>query len=130
MAIRYKPSFEYRGNDAINLTRGVEVLADQVKKLSMPDLRMLVCRFFGSSYAELSKLLEVRNSAELELTEDQARTLLSLASAVSENLTLNEKRKLRTWMGDLINDLAECDQIYSNNQESIVAKPEPLANAS
>lgn len=130
MAIKYKPSFEYQGNEAANLARGIGFLADQVKALSMPQMRVLVCSYFDASYAELSRLLSYRDLSEIELGEHQAHALIALANHIAQSLKMTDIRKLRTWMGALIQDIEHCGTLQSTGTDTHCAEQKPLANAS
>lgn len=105
MAIVNRPVLEYSGHQSENLIRAIRTLGEHVKELSMGEVRLVVCKVSGGSYACLARFLSRPSGACICLSIDEALMHRGLINAVKDHLTSTELRKIVTWSGDLLRDL-------------------------
>lgn len=127
MAIKYEIAFEYTNTEAENLGTGIRALAAEIKLLSMPETRRLVCTHVEGSYALLSEVLSAGHSSTISLTKKHADIVLSVAGELAAKLDRTERRRLRTWFKPLINDMKSC--AGELNKEKGIVQPKPVADA-
>lgn len=129
MTVRYEPTFEYTEAEAKNLGTALQFMRKAISRAKMPVVRHLVCSCAGGSYAELSETLRLSCDSLVMINQRQATTLLKVAEQLSESLSDLETRKLRTWLGSLINDVAWVRE-ERRIMESMNGKQRSLANTS
>lgn len=104
MAISTEPVFEYHGKEVVEFQSALKLIGDRVSQLSLTEIRKIICRSTGGSYADFARFLRQDESLTLRLKTADVVLFRGIANAMADHLSERDVRLIQTWSKPVMTD--------------------------
>ena len=107
MAISTEPVFEYHGKEVVEFQSALKLIADRLSQLSLTEIRKIICRSTGGSYADFARFLRPDECSTLRLKTADVLLFRDIANAMANHLSERDVRLIQTWSKAVMADYRE-----------------------